>query len=212
MIATLDSTLLDLPEALLQLLPPANNSYWFRVPSEGFAQRTGVQFDLLAAAATAADLSYAALLNQQRLERLQQMQISNDDLPSVGELLDQIEQQLQQQIKSAGNARQQALAGVLQQRYVASLLQLDSMSLSAALAASIQQRLQQLQTRLAEAGKRDRLHAQQQWLARRIARQLQRPAPASSAIPAQLTTPPGSPIGSGGDHWISESCWHCDEQ
>jgi len=212
LIATLDSALLDLPETLLQLLPPANNSYWFRVPGEGFAQRTGVQFDLLAAAATAVDLSYAALLNQQRLERLQQMQLSNDDLPSVGELLDQIEQQLQQQINSAGNARQQALAGVLQQRYVAGLLQLDSMSLSAALAASVQQRLQQLQTRFAEAGKRDRLQAQQQWLARRIARQLQRPAPASSAIPAQLTTPPGSPIGSGGDHWISESCWHCDQR
>jgi len=217
LLASLDAELLDLPENLLQMLPPTNDGYWFMVPAEGFEQRTGVLFDLLAAAETAADLSFAALLHPQRLERMQQMHLRAAELPSIDALLDQIEQQLQAQLKAASEPRRMALAAVLQQRYIASLLQLDSMAVSASVAATVQQRLRQWQGTLKNTGKRERLYAQHQWLARRIQQQLQRPAPAAAALPSNLTTPPGSPIGSnpgasmpGSDFWISESCWHCD--
>jgi len=229
LVSTLDTALLDLPETLLQMLPPANHGYWFTVPGEGFEQRSGVLFDLLAAAETAADLSYTALLDPQRLERMLQQHLRAAVMPSLELMLERIEQQLRRQLAAASEPRQIALAGVLQQRYITRLLQLDEMTLSAPLAASIQLRLQQLQRSLVDSDRRDRLYAQQQWLARRIMQQLQRPAPAASAVPATPATPPGSPIGSSGgngpDHgsgpgmprgraasygWISEDCWHCD--
>ncbi len=216
LLQTLNAQLLNVPEDLLQLLPPVNHGLWFEVPEEGFQQRTGVAFDLLAAAETAADLSYAALLDPQRLERLQQFHLRDQQLPGVRSLLDRIEQQLEHQISayadadSANDRRLLGLAAVLQQRYVAALLQVHATATSASLAVSLQQALQQLQQRLLKRRAPASLLAQRQWLAQRIEQQLQRPAPATEPLPPMLATPPGSPIGA--SMQVMESCWHCPSQ
>jgi hypothetical protein len=205
LVATLDTTLLELPEGLLAQLPPANDGLWFPLPREGFAQRTGVAFDALAAAATAVDLAFDALLDPARLERLTQAHALDPGLPSTNELFDAIEDQLVAQ-QATRTPRRQLLAGLLLERYAARLMALADAPLSAATAAAADARLAGLQAVLADPARRDPLGAQKAWLADRIARHRTRPAPPAVPVGAPLPTPPGSPIGAA----TSESCWHCD--
>lgn len=67
-IQTLDSEFLELPEALLQLLPPRPPGY--PRTSEVFQSRLNVGFDPISAAEAAGHQTLAALLNTQRANRL----------------------------------------------------------------------------------------------------------------------------------------------
>jgi hypothetical protein len=83
---TLDVGFLALPERILALLPPEPPD---SPPAERFERRTGLLFDPLTAAATSADLTVQALLNPERLARLEEYG-SRGDYPDVGEVADRL--------------------------------------------------------------------------------------------------------------------------
>jgi Met-zincin/Domain of unknown function (DUF5117) len=83
---TLSPTMLTLPQPLLQLLPP-------RPPGlprteEDFPSRTGVTFDPIAAADSAADMTLELLLNSQRTNRLVQYHAQESAEPSLQEVIE----------------------------------------------------------------------------------------------------------------------------
>jgi Met-zincin/Domain of unknown function (DUF5117) len=81
---TLDVGFLALPERILALLPPEPPG---SPPAERFERRTGLLFDSLTAAATAADFTVQTLLHPERLARLAEYG-SRGDYPDVGEVAD----------------------------------------------------------------------------------------------------------------------------
>src|SRR6185503_14373912 len=82
---TLDPAVLDLPEPLFGLLPPASVDY---PPHREFlASRTSPAFDALSAAATAADFTLGTLLPSERLARLVDFHRRDPAMPGVDELL-----------------------------------------------------------------------------------------------------------------------------
>ena len=83
---TLSPGVLTLPESLLKLLPP-------RPPElprtqESFASETGLTFDPIAAAESAADLTLEVLLDPERASRLIQYHVREPQSPSLGGVLE----------------------------------------------------------------------------------------------------------------------------
>ena len=86
LLATLTPDALALPESILSLLPP--RAYGYSRTRETFKIRTGVTFDPLAAAETAADLTVRFLLHPQRATRLVEFHARDRDYPGFGEAVD----------------------------------------------------------------------------------------------------------------------------
>ena len=74
----LDPKFLELPDRIAQLIPPRPAGYDFS--RELFKKRTGLAFDALSPAETAADLPLSFLFNSQRLSRMAQYEIQNNGL------------------------------------------------------------------------------------------------------------------------------------
>ncbi len=70
----MDPKLLVLPEAITKLIPPRPAGYGFT--RELFKKRTGLAFDALAPAETAADFPLSFLFNSERLSRMAQYEVS----------------------------------------------------------------------------------------------------------------------------------------
>ena len=74
----LDPKFLQLPDRIVQLIPPRPAGYNFS--RELFRKRTGLAFDALSPAETAADLPLSFLFNAERLNRMVQYEIANNGL------------------------------------------------------------------------------------------------------------------------------------
>jgi hypothetical protein len=87
-IKTIQPEFLQIPENLLELLPPravgSTNS------NENFRKKTGLTFDPLGAAESAAELSIRLLLNPQRASRLIEYKSRNQDLPGLNDVLSEL--------------------------------------------------------------------------------------------------------------------------
>lgn len=79
-----DPAFLELPESIIKLIPPRAAGY--DATRELFRKRTGLSFDALAPAETAADLAFSFLFNSERLNRLYTVENSKDAL-GLGEML-----------------------------------------------------------------------------------------------------------------------------
>ncbi len=77
-ISCLEPKFLSLPESIVQLIPPRPAGYSFN--NELFRKRTGLAFDALAPAETAADLALSFLFNIERLNRMSQYEVSQNGL------------------------------------------------------------------------------------------------------------------------------------
>ncbi len=80
----MDPKFLALPESIVKLIPPRPSGYDYT--RELFNRRTGLAFDPLAAAETAADMPLSFLFNTSRLNRMVQYQAENNGL-GVDEML-----------------------------------------------------------------------------------------------------------------------------
>jgi hypothetical protein len=80
----LDPAFLELPDRIASLIPPRPAGYDFT--RELFRKRTGLAFDALSPAETAADLPLSFLFNAQRLSRMAQYEVQNNGL-GVGAML-----------------------------------------------------------------------------------------------------------------------------
>ncbi|MBK8311824.1 MAG: zinc-dependent metalloprotease [Chitinophagaceae bacterium] len=78
LIDCLDPKFLQLPERIAQLIPPRPAGYDFS--RELFKKRTGLAFDVLTPAETAADLPLSFIFNSERLNRMMQYEAANNGL------------------------------------------------------------------------------------------------------------------------------------
>jgi hypothetical protein len=80
----LDPKFLQLPDHIAKLIPPRPDGYSFS--NELFRKRTGLAFDALSPAETAADLPLSFLFNSERLNRMAQYEAMNNGL-GVSEMI-----------------------------------------------------------------------------------------------------------------------------
>ena len=85
MLSTLDPIALDIPDRIIAMIPP-------RPPQSGvsrelFPRHTGYVFDPIAAAATAADITLAQLLDAKRAARLNNQHARDAKLPNFSNVL-----------------------------------------------------------------------------------------------------------------------------
>jgi uncharacterized protein DUF4953/uncharacterized protein DUF5117 len=199
-LGTLDPGVLDLPESLLVQLVPIAADYPPR--HEFFDSRTAPAFDALGAAATAADMTLAALLPPERLARLVDFHRRDPAMPGVEDLLGALVRRVF--APATAPPRLQELRRTVQAVAVRRLMvaAADPAQTPAARAA-IERALQGLGSRLgavARPGESAADLALRELLARDIRRFLTRPVtpvatgPATPGAPPDL--PPGPPIGS----------------
>lgn len=86
-IATLNPSVLVLPERITQLLPPRPAGYNYT--RELFKKRTGLAFDALSPAEAAVDLPLSLLFNAERLNRLVEYHVQNNGL-GLHEMIDSL--------------------------------------------------------------------------------------------------------------------------
>ncbi len=87
LIATIDPAVLVLPERIIKLIPPRPAGYDYT--KELFKKRTGLAFDALSPAETAADMPLSFLFNSERINRMVQYQVQYNGL-GLNEMIDRL--------------------------------------------------------------------------------------------------------------------------
>jgi hypothetical protein len=103
----MDPKALALPQSIISLIPPRPANYTYN--SELFNRKTGLAFDPLAAAESAADIPLSFLFNTKRLNRLVEYQAENNGL-GIDDMIELLTSKLWNQKKAAG------LEGLIQQQ------------------------------------------------------------------------------------------------
>lgn len=106
-VACIDPKMLALPERITSLIPPRPAGYEYS--RELFNRRTGLGFDPLAAAESAADFAFSLLFNPTRLNRMVQLEVENKGI-GIEELITTL------MAKTWKAPRQQGLAGLILQQ------------------------------------------------------------------------------------------------
>ncbi|HSL82780.1 MAG TPA: zinc-dependent metalloprotease, partial [Thermoanaerobaculia bacterium] len=213
-LATVEPELLDLPEPVLRLLLPRAPGY--PPHRELVRSRTGPAFDALGAAATAAEMAVAGLLQPERAARLVDQHRRDPELPSLEEILDRV-------VAAAfagpapGSPRLAEIERTVQAVVVRGLLDLAGSSAGAgegegagasagatpAVAARTEAALEKLAGRLEASSGEGADAAHRAYLGREIRRFLERRHEDRSPLPAPAEPPPGSPIGT---DWMGRGC------
>jgi hypothetical protein len=190
-VSTLDSSFLQLPQRVIDLIPPRAYGYEGGT-AELFEHKTTPAFDPIGAATSSADITLAALLDSHRAARLVQFHAENASNPDFNEVLDDI--------FSVVTRSEQGYRGAIT-RAVCRLTATRVMDLAADRDADPQVRaeaaegLRRLAARLGDAGIHDAAELAHRHAARdEIERFLQHPeAPRTQSKPPEV--PPGPPIG-----------------
>jgi hypothetical protein len=189
-LATLSAQALTLPESVLKLLPA--RAYGYPRHRETFPSRTGVTFDALTPAETAANLVLGLLLNGQRATRLVEQHARDASLPGLSDVLNAVFISTWQAPRAPGLAAEV-------QRTVDNVALYHLFSLAKDEAAAPQVRalansqLDALQRWLAGAAPDAAESAHRRYALLRI-RQF-REDPKQFTMPAPASPPPGQPIG-----------------
>lgn len=88
LITTISTKILTLPAKITALIPP--KAYGYSRNRESFISQTGLTFDPISAAQASAKHTLSLLLNAERLARLQQQAMIDEDIPSVAFLLNKL--------------------------------------------------------------------------------------------------------------------------
>ena len=191
LLATLEPAELDVREELLALLLPRPHGY--RENRELFEHATAPAFDALGAAATAADLTVAALLQPERAARLVDQHRRAPDLPGLQTVLSQ----LVDRVFADGvgeSSRHGEIRAAVQEVVASRLVSLGREAPSPAVRARAELELSRLVERL-EAEPDVGPPGHRRALAGRLRRHLERPALPAPPPRFAPPTPPGSPIG-----------------
>jgi hypothetical protein len=187
---TLSAAELDIPDKALAALHP--RPFGYDGNRELFTHGTSPSFDALGAAATAADLVVAGLLQHERAARMVDFHGRDSSLPGFDVVLSELVAAAFDPDPTT-NDRQIEIQRVVQSVVVARLVELaGNPGATVGVRARAEATLEDLHARLDSA-----TEAGQRYLARQIARQLERLAAPAEAGPAAPPIPPGSPIGSG---------------
>ncbi|MCC6368800.1 MAG: zinc-dependent metalloprotease [Bryobacterales bacterium] len=197
LLSTIQPEALTLPERILQLLPPP--AFGFPRTREYFPSRTGLTFDPLSAAESAADMTVGLMLNTERAGRLVQYSARDSANPGLAEVLDRLIGATWE--RAPGKGLRAEVARIVDEVVLHRMMELSvddkgSPQVRAIAAA----KLEQLQAWLSKTAVTDdpnqRAHFAQ--AARRIARFQTDPKP--SSLPKRSEPPPGMPIGAAEDY------------
>lgn len=189
LLATVTPQALALPDAALTLIPPRPPGYG--ATRERFDGQTGVTFDPVAPATTAAALTFSYLLAPDRAARLVYQHALDPSLPGFGDLLARSEASFV--AAPAASPYEAELRRAVWTAWTRGLLDLaDDGGAAPAVRAQTEAHLAALADRLRQWEGDDA--AQGVWLAREIDRFLARDYDPERQ-PEPLTPPPGSPIG-----------------
>ena len=191
LLATLRPSELALPASLLRLIPP--RPYDYDLHRELFRRYTGITFDAISPAATAADMTISLLLNPQRAARLVEQHALDPQLPGLDFVLDRV---IDAVFAPAPADPYHAEIQRAEQRVLADeLVQLASDADMPQVRAVASYALDQLRRRLAPPTGSEAQRAHRFALAADIERFLERPAEPVRMRPAAPDIPPGAPIG-----------------
>lgn len=192
LIATIDPVALVLPESLAKMIPPRPAGYGYT--KELFVKRTGLLFDALSPAETAADLPLSLLFNSDRLNRLVEYEVIYDGL-GLSEMVGHL-------VRATWRSpRKKGMEGMIQ-------MQTEQLLLTHLLAASVNEQNsfitrsvihQQLTTlkSFIEAQKKATTEEKYKGHLLLALNRMEKPADAKPTIHAEI--PPGAPIGCGDD-------------
>ncbi len=192
LLSTITPEALAISERVLTLLPPYPLGYDENA-RELFPSRTGITFDPMAAAETAADFTLGFLLNPERLTRMVDYHARYDQAPGFSEVADQLMQATWQADRRSGYEGE--LQRLVQQLVVNHLIQLAANeSTSGQVRALATLELAQLKQQiLGDSGPDDAWRAHWQFALTQINRFEDHPDGIEVAPP--LPAPDGSPIG-----------------
>jgi hypothetical protein len=192
LIACLDPSFLELPDHIVKLIPPRPAGYSFS--RELFRKRTGLAFDALAPAETAADLVLSFLFHPQRLSRMAQFEVQYNGL-GVSEMVNTL-------VNATWKAaRKNGMAGLIQLQteqvlltYLLSACVNENNSFAAQ--ASLQNALNNLKTYIETKSKISNGNLYKGHLLLALER-IKTPEKAKPTLHKEI--PPGAPIGCDGD-------------
>ena len=196
-LATITPEALRIPEAVLKLLPPRPPGY--PRTRESFPSRTGVTFDALAAAESAADHVASLLLHPERAARLLEYQARDGQQPGLAEVLDRIVETVRR--RSLGATYEVQLERVAELAVLRRLMSLAAADqTSAAVQALARNQLREWRDTLDGQAKDPHLEAHESYVEDQIAKFFEDPK--QMLLPEPAEAPPGQPIGMA--EW---SCW-----
>jgi hypothetical protein len=88
LLRTIDPGAITLPEKLLQMIPP--RAFGYPRDRESFKAKTGVTFDPMAAAESAANITLTQIFDAERAARLIQYHARDNKNPGLGEVIDKV--------------------------------------------------------------------------------------------------------------------------
>jgi len=197
-LATVSPDVLDIPDEVLAQLTPSLGTFSFADSDRELFRGTATPaFDVVAAADTAAGLTFDALLHPRRLARLVEFHRRDARNPSLETVLETTRRHV---MKRAGPHRQEDIADAVRARYAYGLMGVISGESQAVVKTRVAAALQGMRDGLMRSSRdADR------WLAGEIARFEGRPVTAVAPVTPPKRLPPGSPIGASG-----ELCRDCD--
>jgi len=199
LIKTLEPAHLTIPRSILNQLPPRP----FRYPphQELFARNTGLVFDALAPASSAAHLTLSFLFHPERAARMIQQKALQPDLPGLTDIIDRVvENVFGVRFRDGYDAEvNRAVERVLVDR----LIMLAAQAPMAQVRAETTMALKSLRQRVLDGSGTPEMAQDAHYglLCEDIRRFLERPHQPITAPPA-LSAPPGSPIGDPGMRWV----------
>lgn len=200
---TLDPEFLDISDATLDLLSPSLISWSFADSDRELFRRTAYPaFDVTAAADTAADLTFDALLHPRRAARL--IEFKRRDASNLG-FMDMLQATRRHVMRPPEPGRKAEIAKAVQARFVFALMELANSEATPSVKARTDAmlRLVQQDLRAKDAG-----HGL--WLITKIDAHLAQQTVPAPAVTKAKTLPPGGPIGQNGlSSGQLETCWHC---
>jgi len=197
LLRTLEPSFLEIPEDIRELIPPAPIGY--SKGREFSPSHTGRSFDPLAAASSSVEHSLNLLFHPQRLARVHEQRLFDDDHLSIREIMDKTWDETDPKKAEREGEYRSALARMTQKRVLAHLLHLAadkdiSQEVSAAALSKIRQIEVSLSDRPLSGSGADRSH--RVYVQEQIRQFRQRPE--AYVLPQAPRIPDGSPIGCGG--------------
>jgi len=200
LLRTLRPAELTIPRTVLATLPPRPLTYGPH--QELFRRQTGLVFDAVAPASTAAGFTLEYLFDPERAARMVQQKALDPSLPGLSDVIDQVRGALFDD--EPADAYQAEVGRAVQQVVVDQLMTLAAQAPMPQVRAEAEWALLQLAEEVEpDTGSMDPAYLAHYWaLASRIGRFLDRPhVPVQP--PAQPSMPPGDPIGDPGMDWLS---------
>jgi hypothetical protein len=197
LLATLKPSALALPGPLLEVVPPRPSGYGSS--RELFPRYTGLMFDAIMPAVTAADMTLGFLLDDTRAARLVEQSALDPTLPRLDQVIDQI---ITATFRApTANAYEAEIARAVQRVAIENLITLAGSAAMPQVRAIASLKLQRQMTALQAVQANVASTAHAALLAADIKRFLDRPAPPATRteIPAP---PPGAPIGEPAMEWL----------